>query len=131
MNSEGAEKAGQRGEEAERASHGAIPSVASLSSLSSSAFSAISELPLHWLTAVQDPAIAAEIESIYARAAEAIEARKPVCVASGRCCHFEAYGHRLYVTGLEAAYTLSRAPLLAASSPRSSAGSSEDTAAPK
>lgn len=62
-----------------------------------------------WLTAARDPAIAAELESIYAEAARAIEERKPICTASGRCCHFEAYGHRLYVTGLEAAYTVSRA----------------------
>jgi Fe-S-cluster containining protein len=66
------------------------------------------DLAQSWLTALADPQIAAELESIYARAAAAIEARKPVCVSSGRCCHFDAYGHRLYVTGLEAAYTLSR-----------------------
>jgi Fe-S-cluster containining protein len=30
-----------------------------------------------------------------------IAARKPVCRASGRCCKFEAYGHRLYVTAAE------------------------------
>lgn len=27
--------------------------------------------------------------------------RRPVCRASGKCCKFEAYGHRLYVTGVE------------------------------
>ncbi|MEX2217154.1 MAG: hypothetical protein WD749_00210 [Phycisphaerales bacterium] len=62
-----------------------------------------------WLAAVADPRIAGALEAVYAEAAAEIEARKPVCVASGRCCHFEAYGHRLYVTGLEAAYTVSRA----------------------
>lgn len=30
-----------------------------------------------------------------------IAARKPVCRASGKCCKFEAYGHRLYVTAAE------------------------------
>jgi len=30
----------------------------------------------------------------------------PVCVASGRCCRFEEYGHRLYCTGLETAWCL-------------------------
>jgi Fe-S-cluster containining protein len=58
---------------------------------------------------VSEPHIAHELESIYTQAAAAIAQRKPVCVASGRCCHFEAHGHRLYVTGLEAAYTVSRA----------------------
>jgi len=62
-----------------------------------------------WLAAVANPAIARELETIYAKTAAAIVERKPVCVASGRCCHFEAHGHRLYVTGLEAAYTVSRA----------------------
>jgi Fe-S-cluster containining protein len=69
-----------------------------------------SGLAQSWLTSVSQPQIAAALESIYAQAAAAIEARKPVCTASGRCCHFEAHGHRLYVTGLEAAYTLSRLP---------------------
>jgi Fe-S-cluster containining protein len=40
--------------------------------------------------------------------ADQIEARGPACWASGRCCSFEKAGHRLYVTGLEAAYTVSR-----------------------
>jgi Fe-S-cluster containining protein len=67
-----------------------------------------SDLAQSWLSSVSHPQIAAALESIYAQAATAIEARKPICIASGRCCHFEAHGHRLYVTGLEAAYTLSR-----------------------
>jgi Fe-S-cluster containining protein len=32
-----------------------------------------------------------------------IDARRPICSASGRCCRFEEYGHRLYVTTLELA----------------------------
>ncbi len=32
----------------------------------------------------------------------------PACWASGRCCNFAKSGHLLYVTGLEAAYTISR-----------------------
>jgi Fe-S-cluster containining protein len=74
-----------------------------------------SDLAQSWLTFVSQPAVAAHLESIYGEAAAAIQARKPRCDASGRCCHFEAFGHRLYVTGLEAAYTLSRLP--ATSSP--------------
>lgn len=41
---------------------------------------------------------------ILAEAEADIAARKPVCKASGRCCKFEAYGHRMYVTAAEAAY---------------------------
>src|SRR6202012_3380440 len=28
---------------------------------------------------------------------------RPICVVSGRCCRFEEYGHRLYVTTMELA----------------------------
>lgn len=61
-----------------------------------------------WLAAAKDPAIAAELEAIYEYTAAAIESRGPACWASGRCCNFEAAGHRLYTTGLEAAYALAR-----------------------
>lgn len=62
-----------------------------------------------WAAAAADPAIAADLEAVYAYIAAAVETRGPACWASGRCCHFEKAGHRLYVTGLEAAYTLQRA----------------------
>jgi Fe-S-cluster containining protein len=61
-----------------------------------------------WLSAARDPRIAAELEAIYADLAAEVAARGPACWASGRCCNFERTGHRLYVTGLEAAYTVAR-----------------------
>jgi Fe-S-cluster containining protein len=61
-----------------------------------------------WLAAARDPAVALELEAIYQMIADQIEARGPACWASGRCCNFERTGHRLYVTGLEAAYTIAR-----------------------
>lgn len=61
-----------------------------------------------WLAAAADPTVALELEAIYTFAAAEIESRGPACWASGRCCNFEAAGHRLYVTGLEAAYTALR-----------------------
>ncbi|MFO0834789.1 MAG: YkgJ family cysteine cluster protein [Phycisphaerales bacterium] len=61
-----------------------------------------------WLAAIARDEIARELEAIYARAACEIETRGPACWASGRCCNFERTGHRLYVTGLEAAYTIAR-----------------------
>jgi Fe-S-cluster containining protein len=61
-----------------------------------------------WLRAAGDAEVCAAIGAVYRDVAEQIEARGPSCWASGRCCNFEAAGHRLYVTGLEAAYTLSR-----------------------
>jgi Fe-S-cluster containining protein len=66
------------------------------------------ELREAWLSAARDETIAAELEAVYALIADQIEARGPRCDVSGRCCHFEEHGHRLYVTGLEAAYTVAR-----------------------
>jgi Fe-S-cluster containining protein len=64
------------------------------------------DLTAAWLAAARDERISLELESVYAYTAAAIESRSPACWASGRCCSFEAAGHRLYVTGLEAAYTI-------------------------
>ena len=63
-------------------------------------------LPSAWLAAARDPQISGELELVYAHVAREIERRGPACWASGRCCNFEKTGHRLYVTGLEAAYTV-------------------------
>jgi Fe-S-cluster containining protein len=46
-------------------------------------------------------AIADAVAAILAEADADIQARRPVCNASGRCCKFEEYGHRLYVTAAE------------------------------
>ncbi|MDB5304009.1 MAG: hypothetical protein JWM97_1558 [Phycisphaerales bacterium] len=43
------------------------------------------------------------VETVYAALQDAINIRRPVCVTSGRCCRFEEYGHRLYVTTMELA----------------------------
>lgn len=61
-----------------------------------------------WRDAASDPVVSDLLESVFAEVASAIAQRRPLCEVSGRCCRFESYGHRLYVTGLEAAYTLSR-----------------------
>jgi Fe-S-cluster containining protein len=47
------------------------------------------------------------VRSIYAELQVEIDRRRPICVASGKCCNFETYGHRLYVTTLELAVFLS------------------------
>jgi Fe-S-cluster containining protein len=67
-------------------------------------------LAAHWLAAIRRAEVRTELDAIYDYVMAAIEARRPLCTASGRCCNFEAYGHRLYVTGLEAAYTVARLP---------------------
>lgn len=61
-----------------------------------------------WLVAIARSPVAGALEAIYARASAEIAARGPACWASGRCCNFERAGHRLYVTGLEAAYAVAR-----------------------
>lgn len=66
-----------------------------------------------WLDAVRRADVAAALEAVYARASTAIAERGPACWASGRCCNFDRAGHRLYVTGLEAAYVVAHLPLVA------------------
>ncbi len=70
--------------------------------------SALAEFIPSWLAAARDPVIAGELDAVYALVADQIQARGPACWASGRCCRFREAGHRLYVTGLEAAYTVAR-----------------------
>lgn len=41
------------------------------------------------------------IKTLYEDVMRAIHHRKPKCDASGRCCRFEEYRHRLFVTTLE------------------------------
>lgn len=59
-----------------------------------------------WRRAVGRSDIDAAIRGLYARLDAAIAERGPTCWQSGRCCHFDTYGHRLYVTGLEVAWFL-------------------------
>ncbi|HYE02771.1 MAG TPA: YkgJ family cysteine cluster protein [Phycisphaerales bacterium] len=61
-----------------------------------------------WHAAVRTPAVLRELEAIYSDLAADVARERPVCRGSGRCCSFERYGHRLYVTGLETAYLVER-----------------------
>ena len=62
-----------------------------------------SELSIAVRTAMAQFDACAAVRDIYLRLQVQIDQRKPICVASGECCHFESYGHRLYVTTLELA----------------------------
>jgi hypothetical protein len=64
------------------------------------------DLARAWIRAARDEAVIAAIDALHAMIADQVEARRPVCVRSGRCCRFARAGHRLYTTGLEAARTL-------------------------
>lgn len=66
------------------------------------------ELVRGWVRAATDPSVVADLTAVYAQVTAEVERRGPVCWASGRCCNFKKTGHLLYVTGLEAAYTLVR-----------------------
>jgi Fe-S-cluster containining protein len=55
------------------------------------------------MQAAKNPEIRAAVARVYADLQREIDARKPVCNASGRCCRFEEFGHRLYVTTIELA----------------------------
>jgi Fe-S-cluster containining protein len=43
------------------------------------------------------------VGAVYRDLAADVDKRRPVCVVSGRCCRFEEYGHRLFVTTMELA----------------------------
>ncbi len=47
--------------------------------------------------------MAAAVRELYADVQAEVDRRRPVCHISGRCCRFEEFGHRLYVTTLELA----------------------------
>lgn len=76
--------------------------------------------------AVRDAATRQEVRDEVLRVYEAvqseIDSRRPLCSMSGRCCRFEEYGHRLYVTTIElAAFTRDLQPMKQV---RSNSGSS-------
>ncbi len=61
-----------------------------------------------WIEASASAPTVRALDAIYAQLAEEVSRRGPACWASGRCCNFAKTGHRLYCTGLEAAYTVVR-----------------------
>jgi Fe-S-cluster containining protein len=61
------------------------------------------EFRQHVLDAAGRPDVREAVGRVYADLQREIDERRPVCVVSGRCCRFEEFGHRLYVTTLELA----------------------------
>jgi Fe-S-cluster containining protein len=49
------------------------------------------------------PEVRRAVGELYAAVQREIDARRPRCEISGRCCRFEEYGHRLFVTTMELA----------------------------
>jgi Fe-S-cluster containining protein len=54
------------------------------------------------------PDVIAAVRELYADVQQQIDARRPLCVMSGRCCRFEEFGHRLFVTTMELAAFVSQ-----------------------
>jgi Fe-S-cluster containining protein len=63
------------------------------------------------LHASRRPDVVEAVGRVYAQLQREIDARRPVCAASGRCCRFDEYGHRLYVTTMELAAFLAELPV--------------------
>ena len=59
---------------------------------------------------IMNDTIRRAVLDIYAAADRDVAAAGPACVASGRCCRFAEYGHRLYISSLEADVLLAEAP---------------------
>jgi len=56
------------------------------------------------------PQAMSAVDELYGAVQAEIDRRRPVCVVSGRCCRFDEFGHRLYVTTLELAHFLHHLP---------------------
>jgi hypothetical protein len=57
-----------------------------------------------------DPELVASIQAIYVEFEAERLARQPRCDASGRCCRFEEYGHRLFISTAEVAAFIAAGP---------------------
>ena len=68
-----------------------------------------SQLHKSVITASARAEVCEAVSRIYEDLQREIDQQRPVCVMSGKCCRFEEYGHRLYVTTAElAAFTAAR-----------------------
>jgi len=61
-----------------------------------------------WRRAAQHPETERFFVAERARIADVVRTRRPLCLASGACCRFEEFGHRMYLSGLEAAFVVAR-----------------------
>jgi Fe-S-cluster containining protein len=55
-----------------------------------------------WEAARRDD-VAEHVGRLYDQLQAEIDKRRPLCIVSGRCCKFDEFGHRLYVTTMELA----------------------------
>jgi len=64
----------------------------------------------HVRAAAARPDVRGAVARVYTDLQREIDARRPICSASGKCCRFEEYGHRLYVSTLELAAFVAQVP---------------------
>lgn len=69
------------------------------------------ELWPQWRRIAAKPKISQSIRDLYDQLDQEVSQRNPTCWISGRCCNFDQFEHRLYVTGLEIAWVLNQSPL--------------------
>src|SRR2546428_13491429 len=55
------------------------------------------------ISASTRPEVHSAVNALYQDLQNQIDIRRPKCILSGRCCRFDEFGHRLYVTTLEMA----------------------------
>ncbi|MCS7032849.1 MAG: YkgJ family cysteine cluster protein, partial [Phycisphaerae bacterium] len=58
--------------------------------------------------AYHDSRLPSEFEPVYREIGRLVARHQPVCRSSGRCCRFDEFGHRLYVTSAEMGLFLRR-----------------------
>ena len=61
-----------------------------------------------WHDAVLEENVDRAIGDLYQHLDDEVRRRGPTCWTSGRCCRFDDYGHRLYVTALEIAWVVGK-----------------------
>lgn len=63
-----------------------------------------------WRKAVHLQSVDSSLRLLFRELDDQVRQRGPVCWASGLCCDFEAFDHKLYATGLEIAWLLAKLP---------------------
>lgn len=63
-----------------------------------------------WMEAAARDEVTQELRAMVLEADAAVRARRPLCVSQGACCHFERFGHQLWMSGLEVAWCLRQLP---------------------
>jgi len=61
-----------------------------------------------WHTLATHPEVERFFVGARLRIADVVRVHRPICLASGVCCNFDRFGHRMYVSGLEAAFVVAR-----------------------